>query len=428
MAISVVESLHIGFADIWTRKVRSIVTIMGIILGVMSIMVVLAIVNGMNRSTMSWMMERGGLNKIEVERNWSYDFSKGGKPEFSLREIEYIRKKIPEATAFSPRISLHNAVMTRKESTYDVELQGVTPDMTIVDEWTTDKGRFITDIDREQSSNCVVLGSTVASELFGSRDPLGQTVNVRTEMNVPTGNGGVETQLITHSFVVVGVMEKKVMASMGGGPGFGDNPLEYMNRRAFIPLSTMLHKVDPSQKVDNLDIRAKDPQTAGLLRTKVENIILDLKRGKRLFQVVSAQEQMQQMKQSGMIFTAIFILIAVISLLVGGIVIMNIMLASIKERTREIGVRLAIGARRIDIFMQFLVQTVLITGLGGVFGIISGYAILGMVGKFLGVTVAASLQMIWISLMVSVGVGLIFGIMPAVRAANLDPVVALREE
>ncbi|HNQ44167.1 MAG TPA: FtsX-like permease family protein, partial [Candidatus Cloacimonadota bacterium] len=108
--------------------------------------------------------------------------------------------------------------------------------------------------------------------------------------------------------------------------------------------------------------------------------------------------------------------------------IMNIMLASIKERTREIGVRLAIGARRLDIFLQFMVQTVLITTLGGILGIALGYGIIGVVGDYLQISVLATIQMVWIALLVSVGVGLIFGIAPAVRAGRLDPVIALREE
>jgi len=134
------------------------------------------------------------------------------------------------------------------------------------------------------------------------------------------------------------------------------------------------------------------------------------------------------MQANAKIMEAIFFLIAVISLLVGGIVIMNIMLASIRERTREIGVRIAVGARRRDIFIQFLVQTILITALGGVLGILLGFAILKQVGNYLQIEVVASVQMIWVSLLVSIGVGLIFGVVPAVRAARLDPVVALREE
>jgi putative ABC transport system permease protein len=107
---------------------------------------------------------------------------------------------------------------------------------------------------------------------------------------------------------------------------------------------------------------------------------------------------------------------------------MNIMLASIRERTREIGVRIAVGARRRDIFIQFLVQTVLITALGGILGILLGFAILDKVGSYLQIKVLASVQMIWVALLVSIGVGLIFGVGPAVRAARLDPVIALREE
>jgi len=137
---------------------------------------------------------------------------------------------------------------------------------------------------------------------------------------------------------------------------------------------------------------------------------------------------MQQMEQNSKIFSMIFIMIGTISLLVGGIVIMNIMLASIKERTREIGVRLAIGARRTDIFVQFMVQTVLITALGGVFGIALGYAILDVVGDYLQMPMVARFDMIFTALAVSVGIGLIFGIAPAVKAGNLDPVTGLREE
>ena len=134
------------------------------------------------------------------------------------------------------------------------------------------------------------------------------------------------------------------------------------------------------------------------------------------------------MQQNIMVFIDIFIMISDISLLVCGIVIMNIMLASIKERTREIGVRLAIGARPMDIFIQFMIQTVLITTLGGVFGIVLGYLMLGVVGKYLEMPMVAGVSMIYTALIVAMGIGLIFGIAPAVRASRLDPVVALREE
>ncbi|HOU25401.1 MAG TPA: FtsX-like permease family protein, partial [Candidatus Cloacimonas sp.] len=225
-----------------------------------------------------------------------------------------------------------------------------------------------------------------------------------------------------------GVMSERFMQSQGGQIGMGDNALEYLNQRCFIPISTMISKVNPISKISSIDIRAKSPEEAKELRRKVENIVLNLKNGKRLFQVTSAKEQMDTMQANAKIMEAIFILIAVISLLVGGIVIMNIMLASIRERTREIGVRIAVGARSRDIFLQFLVQTILITSLGGVLGILFGFAILDKVGSYLQIEVLASVQMIWVALLVSIGVGLIFGVGPAIRASRLDPVIALREE
>ena len=412
MAISLAESLSVGLADILTRKVRSAVTVIGIILGVMSIMVVLAIVNGMNKSTLEWMGERGGLSKIEVHQNWAYDFSKGGDASFDLREIAQIRSLLPKVEAFNPQTQLQPQEMLYGELGYVCSMLGVYPDMEKVEDWQVEKGRFINDLDIDNHNNVVVLGSTTATELFSSRSPLGQYVTY-------TGN----------RLLVVGVMEPKFLHNQGGSESFGgENALEYMNQRAFVPLSTLLSKIDPNQRINSLSLQAADPESAKQLRRKVEDIVLDLKRGKRLFMVDSAQEQMEQMKRNSQIFSTIFVLIAVISLLVGGIVIMNIMLASVKERTREIGVRIAVGARRRDVFLQFLVQTVLITGLGGVLGIILGYGVLGGVGKYLKLQVIASAQMIWVALLVSVGVGLLFGTLPALRASTLDPVEALREE
>ena len=411
MAIPIAESLKLGLADIMMRKVRSVVTVIGIILGVMCIMVVLAIVNGMNKSTISWMEERGGLNKIEVEQNWQYDFSKGGDPSFTLKEIRYLQSLIPEAEAFNPTVQEWEAVINKGDIRYSTSLRGVMPDFVKVEQWDIDKGRFIKDLDIDLYSNVIILGSTLAKEFFGNNDPLGQTISI--------GN---------QQFIIVGVMAERFMQTQGGQIGMGDNALEYLNRRCFIPISTMISKVNPGGKISSLDIRAKSPEAAKELRRKVENIVLNLKNGKRLFQVTSAKEQLDTMQANVKVMEAIFFLIAVISLLVGGIVIMNIMLASIRERTREIGVRIAVGARRRDIFIQFLVQTILITALGGVLGILLGFAILKQVGNYLQIEMVASVQMIWVSLLVSIGVGLIFGVVPAVRAARLDPVVALREE
>lgn len=409
MAISLRESLEIGLADIKTRKIRTAVTVLGIVLGVMSIMVVLAIINGMNKSTMQWMEERGGLNKIEVHPSWEMDFRQWRQATFTFNELKLIRSLIPEAKAFNPVVSARTFPLQKGEIRYETSVKGVYPDMTIVDEWDISSGRFINYFDINNYNNVIVLGSSAAKELFGDKNPIGEYLVLQNNV-----------------LKVIGIMDTKYLKMQGGWGG--DNALEYMNKQAFLPLTTMSRKISLDQAVSQLEIKANSPEEAIELRKKVQNIILNLKQGKKLFEISSAKEQMDEMKQNGKIFTTIFVLIAVISLLVGGIVIMNIMLASIRERTREIGVRLAIGARRIDIFIQFMVQTILITTLGGVVGIILGYTILSIVGKYLSMELVASLSMVYAAIIVSVGVGLLFGIMPAVRASNLDPVIALRNE
>ncbi|MCB5261936.1 MAG: ABC transporter permease [Candidatus Cloacimonetes bacterium] len=410
MAISLTESLQIGVNDILMRKVRSLITIFGIVLGVMCIMVVLAIIAGMNKSTMAWMQERGGTNKVEIERNWDYDFRGGGYASLTLAELNQVRGQIPEALAVGPVINSWGASLQYKGFSYSGQVLGVLPGHQRMESWYPGKGRFFSDIEVRENSNVIVLGATVAKELFKTEDPLGQSVMLSDQM-----------------LTVIGIMQEKIWESPGGG-SFGGNALEYMNRQSFVPISTMMNKIEASSLIQSVQILAKSPEDALMLQEKLKLILLHIKKGKAVFRVSSAQETIQQMQQNSKIFSMIFIMIGMISLLVGGIVIMNIMLASIKERTREIGVRLAIGARRTDIFVQFMVQTVLITGLGGVFGIILGYLILDLVSGYLGMPMLAGPQMILVSLLVSVGVGLIFGIAPAVKASNLDPVMALRDE
>ncbi len=409
MAISLRESLEVGLKDIFTHKIRAAVTIIGIILGVMSIMVVLAIINGMNIMTLRWMEERGGLNKIEVHTDWNYDYRKGGKTWFDLQEIRFIQSQLPEVKAFNPVVVMGNSELKKKNQTFVTAVFGVLPDMMLVDEWQPTDGRFFNEYDVTNNHNVIVLGSTAKKELFGNRRGLGEYITI-----------------LDQAFMVIGIMEEKYWKGQGGWGR--ENALEYMNRRSFIPLTTMLHKLATQQKISEFEIKVASPEEASATKTKLENIILNLRQGKRIFAVRSAKEQLEMMKTNSRIFTIIFVLIAIVSLLVGGIVIMNIMLASGQERTREIGVRLAVGARKKDIFLQFLVQTVLITSLGGVIGIILGYSILEQVSKYLQITLLASVRMIWTALIVSVGVGITFGTAPAVRASNLDPVQALRYE
>ena len=407
MAISLKESIVFGFSDFWSRKVRSLVTIIGIILGTMSIIVVLSLVNGINKQTMQWMMERGGLSKITVHRNWQYDNPNKLRNYFNWKEIKLIRSLIPEAKYMNPqkRYWLRHSY---EDKEYNTSIYGVLPDFSKIEEWETEDGRFISEFDINQSNDVIVIGTQVRDELFGNKDPIGQFITVH------------ERRL-----QVIGIMKHRYMKSNNIG---SDNALGYLNRRTFVPLSTMIHKGTGDDNISSLALKAQDAESAPELRKKLEAIILNLRHGEPVFMIESAQEEAEEMAENQKTFQIIFFIISIISLLVGGIVIANIMLASIQERTREIGIRLTVGARRRDIFIQFLVQTVLITFIGGILGTLVGLSILKMVSGYINIELIAELSMVLIALTVSVGIGLLAGIIPAIMASKLNPVEALRYE
>jgi len=408
MAISLKENIIVGFSDFWSRKVRSIITVMGIVLGTMSIIVVLALVKGINNQTLKWMMERGGLSKITVRRNWEYKNPDYVKNYFTWKELELIRSLIPEAKYFNPQ-QRHWVRHSYGDKDYRTSVRGVLPDYSKIEEWDVQEGRFLSSFDIEQSNDVVVIGTTVKEELFGSKKALDEVITVN------------ERRL-----KVIGVMAYRYMKNSGAIGN--DNAFSYLNRRTFVPLTTMIHKGSGNDNISSFTLKAQNADSAPALREKLNNIILNLRRGLPVFEVESAKEEAEQMAQNQKMFQTIFYIISVISLLVGAIVIANIMLATIQERTREIGIRLTVGARRRDIFIQFLVQTVLVTTIGGLLGIAVGLSILNIVSNFLGIDLIAGIAMIFVALMVSAGVGFISGIVPAIIASKLDPVEALRYE
>jgi len=408
MAITLRESISIGLSDFWSRKIRSLITIFGIILGTMSVIVVLALVNGANQDTLKWMMERGGLAKISIYRNWQYDNPNNLPSSFNLKEINLIKSLIPEALYFNPSIDAR-AEMSYQKNKYYSRIYGVMPDFSKVEEWGAEAGRFIAKFDVDNSNDVICIGTTIRDELFGNKNPIGQYITVQ-----------------GRRLKVIGVMKHRFLENNGS---FGNNNgLSYMNRRCYVPISTMISKGTGSDEIDYLVIKAATVAEAPQLKRKLEAILLNLRHGEPIFRLESAQEEAENMKKDAAKFQVIFFLISAISLFVGGIVIMNIMLATVQERTREIGIRMAIGARQIDVFIQFIVQTVIITTIGGILGIVIELSLLDVLGKYLEFNLVASQQMVGIALFVSAGVGLLFGIFPAVRASKLDPVEALRHE
>lgn len=409
MAISLKENITVGFSDFWSRKVRSIISVMGIVLGTMSIIVVLALVKGINNQTMKWMMERGGLSKITVNRNWEYKNPEHVRNYFTWKELKLIRSLIPEAKYFNPQLAGLWARHSYEDKDYKTSLRGVLPDFSKIEEWDVQEGRFISTFDVEQSNDVIVIGTKVKEELFGNKKAVGKVITVK------------ERRL-----KVIGIMAFRYMKNSGAIGN--DNAFSYLNRRTFVPLTTMIHKGSGNDNISSFTLKAKDVEGASALREKLNNIILNLRRGLPVFKVESAKEEAEEMAKNQKMFQTVFYIISAISLLVGAIVIANIMLATIQERTREIGIRLTVGARRRDIFVQFIVQTILVTTIGGILGIVLGLSLLDIVSNFLEIELIAGIEMIFVALFVSAGVGFVSGIIPAIIASKLDPVEALRYE
>lgn len=408
MAVSIKESVVAGFSDFWSRKVRSLVTILGIVLGTMSIIVVLSLVNGIYSSTTAWMSERGGLTKISVFRNWEYENERNLPDYFTLQEIEQIKELIPEAAAINSSIDSW-IMFSYKDKTFWGGIEGVYPEYAIIEEWTADAGRFITDFDVDESSDVIVIGTRLKEELFGAKNPMGKFI---------TAN---ERRL-----QVVGVMEHKFMKNNNAIGG--ENQLGWMNRRAFIPLSTMIYKGTGENRIEEITVKAASPEESIPLKMKIEDILLNLRQGEPVFRVESNMEQAEEMQKNFKTMRIIILFISLVSLFVAGIVISNIMLATIQERTREIGIRLAVGARRTDIFIQIIVQTILVFIVGGILGVVVGLSLLDVVSGYLGQPIIAAQWVIVSAVISTLSVGIITGVFPAVKASNLDPIKALRYE
>ena len=406
MAISLHESITLGFIDFWSRKVRSFITLLGIVLGTMSIIVILSIVNGMNQMSLSWMNESGGIRKITVNRNWRYQSQTNLPNYFTLREIDFIKDHIPPVDAFNVSIWGGYQLSNGQNSTWG-SVRGTMPDFQKAEQWTVSEGRFFNQHDYMESNDVIVLGTTLKERLFGPRNPIGQFVTIQGKR-----------------MMVIGIMAHREMK----GHRWNQNPLEWLNQQSFVPVSTMVNKLGANETISEIGIQCFDEKQPHTLKPILEDIILNMRKGQPIFRVESAIEDVEQMQENTRIFRIIFFFISTISLFVGGIVIMNIMLATIQERTREIGIRLAVGARQVDIFVQFLVQTVVVTFIGGTLGVLAAFTIVDAVGNYLEMSTKSDVSMVVVALCVSCIIGLFFGIYPAIKASKLDPVIALRNE
>ncbi len=409
------DVLGIAFAQIRGNPLRSFFTLLGIIVSVAFLVAVVAIIQGMNAYVKENIADAMvGANTFQVRRT---PIQVGMIDDELMSRIRR-RPRISEADAATVRAAFPDAVAVSRQSGWPTpmtEVQwrgravgsimvfGITPDYQVVQDYRVMKGRALSDVDVTQRMPVVVLGAELAEKLFESVDPIGQEVRVAGERMTVIGVNETKGRVLGQSFDAYALL-----------------PITRFEMRYGRRLTTTVSvKVADSSDVATMMGRAEEAmRVAHGLRPTQEND----------FSVETADALVNFWKQLTAVLFAVIPAVVAIGVVVGGIVIMNIMLMAVNERTREIGIRKAVGARARDIERQFLAETIMLSALGGLIGVLSGWAFAFVISVVSPLPARISWWSVGLALALGAGIGVIFGVYPARRAARLDPITAMRSE
>ena len=408
--------LRLGFENLRAHKLRSLLTMLGMIFGVAAVVAMLSIGAGAQQEVMAF-IEGLGVRNVIIEAREAPDDQSLQKIRklsagLSFRDFRMIEANLQGVAASSARKRFNPSKLLPRPQTDPPMVYGVTPGYVPIANLRVVKGRFFTDDEAAAAAPVAVLGEAAGASLFGIEDPLGKHVKVNDQW-----------------FQVIGVAgpQLSVQADVGGLPAQDRNNLVY------VPLYSAIFRLEDGQsrrkdEIDGIYLQMRTGEDISLAVALLRGLLNVSHREAGDFTIISPAELLAEQRRTQRIFEMVMVAIASISLLVGGIGIMNIMLASVMERTREIGIRRAIGARRRDVVRQFLLETTLISLAGGLLGVIVGVGLSQMIGQLAGWSTIVTTSSIVLAFVVSVSIGLVFGLYPAVRAARLDPVKALHYE
>ena len=422
-----IDTFRLGLRSLAAHQLRSLLTALGIVLGVASVIVMLSVGEAARYQALKQLEDLGADTIIlrstrpveEPTQQEGMDLLAFG---LTYSDLARIRGTVPTVESATPMREYRKTVRFRDRK-LEARIISVTPDFLEQNNIDVAVGRGIDHLDEQRFDNVCVLGAATAEILFPTEQPVGRSISI-------------ESGDRPRSFTIIGVTEPKTLA-IGAGSDTADS--DY-SRVVFIPFATdrvrfgrelitrkagrfEVERLDISQIIISVDSLANVPKTANALKSLVDQF--------HPFKDVSMTvplDLLQRAEQTQRLFTLILGVIAGISLVVGGIGIMNIMLATVTERTREIGIRRALGATRRDIAWQFLIETAMLAGCGGIVGILLGVAMAHLVSRILELPAIIPLWSPLAAFVVSVAVGLASGLYPARRAAGLDPIEALRHE
>lgn len=401
--------IKIAFRALTRNKSRSALTMLGIIIGVAAVIAMVSIGQGAQASVEAQINSMGtnllfisaGAQRVGGVRSGTGD---AGTNTLTVQDLEAIKREVPTVAMITPTVTTRSQLVSGNAN-WNTQNQGVGEQFPEIRMWNVQKGAFFTDMDVRNAARVIVLGQTVADNLFPGRDPIGENVRV---LNLP--------------FKVVGVMARKGQDAQGRD----------QDDVVFAPYTTVQKKILGITNVQIAYVSATSQDATATAQAQITSLLRQrhqlAQNAPDDFTVRNMSDLAETANATNSIMTWLLASIAGVSLLVGGIGIMNIMLVSVTERTREIGIRMAIGARSSIVKMQFLIESIVLSLMGGVIGIFLGIAISMLIPYLLGWATSVSSLSIIGSMIFSAAVGIFFGYYPARKAAALDPIDALRFE
>jgi putative ABC transport system permease protein len=419
--LRLLSDLSQAFANLRAQKTRTLLTALGIVFGVGSVIGMLAIGSGAKEESLKFIEQLGVRNVLIDSRPTTsreeFQQRRRSSPGLSERDVRILSANIESLDTLSPRRTLHPARVLPKPSRDLPELYGVRPSYAVIHSLRLEEGKFFDGADDGSSATVCVLGEGAKVNILGYGSAVGKFVKVN--------DAWLE---------VVGVLREQLMS---GSTNTGAQ-MQDLNNIIYIPLNTFQYRFfDQSgsmkDDLDGIEIRLKEsvagqPVDSVEVAKVVTAVLNNTHHGVQDFSVTIPAALLAQQQRTQTIFTYVMVAIAAISLLVGGIGIMNIVLATVMERTREIGIRRSIGARRFDIVRQFLTESVLISVAGGLLGIAFGFFLAWLIAQTAEWKTIVTSASVVIAFGVSVAVGVIFGIYPAMKASRINPIDALRYE